>query len=246
MLQILRKKPDSTSPVWLPLRAFTGLKYMLHGWLLPQPRLPVEVLEGIAPQDDDFKRLTFTFAVIALSAQLATSDGPLTREEYVAFRDAFPLKGQLCNKIRSLFTLACRNQTPFDYYVTQIKYVFPNHMALFSSLVDRLFRIAVADGPLTQAEENMLSRMAHMLDIGTTEYARIRNRYARPQLAHEILGVSRKASPDKVKHRYHELMRNYHPDRFAHDEMSDEVEMLLKLKASQINEAYHTLAKRVA
>jgi hypothetical protein len=55
----------------------------------------------------------------------------------------------MCGKIRQLFLLACQSQTPFSAHVQQIKSLFPQQIELYISLVERLFRIATADKPLS-------------------------------------------------------------------------------------------------
>ena len=238
--------------VALPL-LFSSLRYRMQGWVNPSDRRPPEaILSGIAElgSDGNFKNFSFTFTVIALSAKVACADGQVTREQYIAFRDAFPLSGGECTKIRSLFTLACANQTPFEQYVTQIKYMFPHHEELFISLLERLFRIACADGSVSKMQEKIISAIAHMLDIAPANYAGIYARFGGPsqlpdkKLAHEILGLSSGAEDKLLKKRYRELMQRYHPDRFAGHDISPEVKALLQLKSSEINSAYRTLAKR--
>ena len=240
MLQSLKKRPK-----WLatlkPQGFLAGCKYRLETWLAKPTPAPV----APAPKDDDFRHLSFTFAVVALCARMARVDGALTREKYLAFRASFPLQGGICTKIRSLFTLACEDHTPIEHYVSQIKYMYPQEYDLFSSLVDRLFRIAAADGKLVSEEERMLSKVAHMLDLSPNEYWNIRARYENPS-AHHILGVSHKVKAGSLKKRYHELMRRYHPDRYAADDLSPELAMLLRIKASEINEAYRLLSKKAA
>jgi DnaJ like chaperone protein len=230
-----------------PHTLLAGLRYRLYGWLGPREKAPPsKLIKNIAQRDDDFKQLSFTFAVIALSARLACADGPLTQEKYIAFRSSFPLKGGICGKIRSLFMLACDNPTPFEHYVTQIKYSFPGRSELFLSLLDRLFSIAAADGTVSREEERMLSQIAHQLDISAADYSSVHARHIRPPAAHEVLGVSRRAKPGILKKRYRELIQRYHPDRYAGDNLSPEVELMLKLKTSEINKAYRTLSRRAA
>ena len=143
------------------------------------------------------------------------------------------------------FALACENQTPFEHYVTQIKYTFPRQMALFRSLVERLFRIAAADGAISREEERVLARIAHLLGISAADYTDIRDRYVSPK-AHQVLGLEKRASGQRLKKHYYALMREYHPDRFANENVSPEVDMLLKLKVSEINQAYRALSKKAA
>lgn len=236
-----------TRPAFRPRQLLAGLRYRLLGWVSPRQKAPPsKILKNIAGRDDDFKQLSFTFAVIALSAKLACAGGPLTPEKYLAFRSSFPLKGGICGKIRSLFMLACDNPTPVEHYVTQIKYTFPGNRELFSSLLDRLFAIAAADGEVSREEERLLAQIAHQLDISASEYSATLSRHVRPLKAHEVLGVSKRTKGNALKQRYRELLQRYHPDRYAGDELSPEVELMLKLKTSEINKAYRALSRRAA
>lgn len=228
-----------------PLPGVSGLMYRLEHPDTPAP-LPDDVMARITPRDSAFKQMSFTFAAIALSAKIACMDGPLTREKYIAFRDAFPLKGGICGKIRKLFVAACDNPTPFEHYVYQIKYIFPRRLPLFSALVERLFRIAAANGHASPEAERTLAKISHMLELSPAQYGKIRERYAHRPRAHEVLGVDRRIKAAALKKHYRDMMRRYHPDRFAAEAVSPEVDMLLKLKVSEINEAYRLLKKKAA
>lgn len=231
-----------------PKRLSVGLWYKLYGWSdeTPEPALSEEQIERITPKDPTFKEISFTFSLIALAAQVARADGAMTAEKYIAFREAFPLLGGVCMKIRSLFAMACDNTVHFSHYVNQIKFIYPRNIPLYSELVERLFRIAAADGVVTPESELMLAKIAHMLGLSATQYTNIRDRNISSPDAHQVLGVNRRASATKIKKHYRDLMREYHPDRFATQQLSPEVEMLLKLKSSEINKAYKVLSKKAA
>lgn len=219
--------------------ALARLRYRLQGLR----GTPERQRGPLAPQDDAFRQLSFTFAVIALSARVACADGLLTREKYVAFRESFPLKGHLCGKIRSLFVLACESATPFENYVSQVKNAFPDRPELHMSLVERLCAIAAADGSISRNGERMLAAIAYKLGVSPSDYTQLLTKQGS---AHAVLGVDKRAGIGKVKQRYRELMRQYHPDRFAGFGLSQEVETLLQLKSSEINEAYRLLSRKAA
>lgn len=231
-----------------PGRLTIAAWYRLYSWADNEQTtpLPQKDMAGIAPDDPSFKQLSFTFALIALAAHVARAGGPVTQEKYLAFREAFPLSDGICKKIRSLFMLACREDVDFTHYVNQIKYSYPRNTLLFRTLVDRLFRIAATSGGISAAEEKMLARIAHMLELSAANYMEIRDHHTSTSQAYHVLGIDKRTPPAKVKKRYHELMRHYHPDSYATQKLSPDVEMVLRLKASEINEAYAFLSKKAA
>ncbi len=231
----------------LPMRGVVALRYIFSaGDTTDIPPLPEEAMENITPKEAPFKHISFTFAAISLSAMVARADGTVSKEEYLAFRDAFPLTGGMCGKIRQLFLLACQSQNSPTSHVQQIKYLFPGQIDLFISLVDRLFRIAVADKPLSREEERLLAKIAHSLGLSPAEYSALHERYSRPLAPHVVLGVERRSPKNIIKQQYLKLMNRYHPDRYAQTKVSPEVQMLLTLKSSEISQAYRTLTRKAA
>ncbi|MDX1974146.1 MAG: TerB family tellurite resistance protein [Rickettsiales bacterium] len=199
-----------------------------------------------APREIGFKDISFTFAVIALSARVASLDGQVTKSKYIAFRDAFPIERGICNKLRSLFYMACEDHTPHTQFIRHITLAYPRRMTLFIALVERLFRIAMADGSLSKAHEAMLSKTAHMLGLSPAQYSQIHTKYSERMKPYSVLGVSKKSSGSDVRQRYRELMQRYHPDRHDPSNLSPELELLLQLKVSEINNAYQRLSRKKA
>lgn len=248
MLQSLKHPPRWLAQVaQMPHSVAAGMRFRLQAWASLPARPPhPHVIDGLKEDDDAFRRLSFTFAVIALSARVACADGPLTREKYIAFRESFPLHGGICGTIRSLFLLACRNDTPPEHYVHQIKYLYPSQPELFRSVVERLSRIAAAAGGIGRRAEFFLADIAHGLDLTAAEYAEILHLHDRPAHARHVLGVTAGVKSAALKKRYHELMRRYHPDRYGTEELSDELRLLLRSRTSEINAAYKILSRRAA
>lgn len=57
---------------------------------------------------------------------------------------------------------------------------------------------------------------------------------------YEVLGVSPNATEEEVKTAYRNLVKKYHPDRYANTDLAD----LANEKMQEINEAYDTISKR--
>ncbi len=252
ILQVLPKLYVKRNFDWLaatahlPTRGVTALRYMFSGTRDDIPDVSAEMIENIAPKENSFKHISFTFAAISLSAMVARADGTVSREEYLAFRDSFPLTGGMCGKIRQLFLLACQSQTPLSSHILQIKILFPQQMDLYVSLVDRLFRIATADKPLVREEERLLAKIAHSLGLSPSDYSMLYDRYSKPLAPHVVLGVEKRSPKNIIKQKYYMLMNRYHPDRYSSIPTSPEVQMLLTLKSAEISHAYRKLTKKAA
>ncbi len=244
MLQVIREHSGwLVALARLPRRGIYALRYS-YGYSPEYAEFEQDQELSYAPQD--YKHTSFTFAVISLSAQVARADGAVSKAEYLAFRDSFPLSGGICGKIRELFMLGCQSKTPFSQHVLQIKQLFPQQKDLYISLIERLFRIATADGNLAKEQEYLLAKIAHLLGLSPIEYSAVHDKYSRPLPAHEVLGVKRRSPREAIKQSYRALMRRYHPDRFAGEQTSTEVKMILTLKSAEISEAYRTITRKVA
>lgn len=205
----------------------------------------VECVEEPTPAYSIDNDVSFTFAVVALSAKVAQADGEVSKLEYLAFRDAFPLTGGICGKIRQLFALSCRSDVPYSEHVNTIKTAFPENRELFLSLVERLFLIAAADKPITRPEEVLLARISRQFGLTPAQYSDFYEKYSRPPAPHVVLGVGRRSPRNIIKERYRALMRRYHPDLFASMKVSPELGLLLTLKTSQISSAYNKMTRNV-
>lgn len=221
-------------------RAAVRLRYhRARRSFLASPALPDTV-----HMNDGARRLSFTFALVGLSACVACVDGRLTRARYLAFRAAFPLHGDLCGRLRSLFTLACASPAPTSHYTRHVLASYPARTDLFSGLVERLYDIVAAGGVISPAAEAMLERIAGELGLPAADYLRIRQERRERPTPHAILGLKRGSSAAITKKRYRELMRQHHPDRHAGRATSPEIDLLLQMKAAEISAAYRTLAGR--
>lgn len=243
MLQTLKQTPRwLTHMATAPYLLAASLRYSFLCMAQAPARRPARP----AIADDGFRHMSFTFALIALSARVACADGPLTREKYVAFRENFPLRGGICGKIRQLFLLACRDTTPTAHYAQQLRSLYPNRPELYASVLERLLRIAAAGDVITAPEELLLADIARQLGVGASAFAQLLARHHRPVRAHQVLGLPVGVPSRTLKKRYHELMRRYHPDRFALEEISPELRLLLKHKTAEINDAYKVLSRKAA
>lgn len=244
MLSVVKNKSEWLTVVArFPARSVVALRYALT---VVDSKQNIDIAEDIKKNlricEPSQKHLSFTFALISLSAKVAIADGAVSKAEYLAFRDSFPLTGGICSKIRELFVLACNNNTSILSSVSQIKSHFPKQKELFISIIERLFQIAVSDNPLNANEAKLLAKIAQLLDLTPAEYSAIYDKYSRPLPPHIVLGIKKRSPRMVIKKRYHMLMSRYHPDKFSSQKISPEVKMILTLKTTEISQAYKKLS----
>jgi DnaJ like chaperone protein len=218
----------------------------LFGLEEPPARLPAKPDEQARPTGT--KQIGFTIAVIALGAKMATADGVVTDQEIRAFHQVFRAPPEERENVDFFFGLARRSTTGAETYARQVAKLLDGHKGVLEDLLGALFHIARADGKFAPAEDDYLRRIARVFGFEDIEYRRIRSFYlgAEEGTAVEddpylILGVSPDASPQDIKTRWRQLVRENHPDRAMADGLPAEFISIVTAKLARINGAYEKL-----
>ncbi len=221
---------------------FSPIAMLFRGWLGEKP----PVSSSVDAEDEGFRQISFTFAVIALCAKLSVVDRPVTREEFLVFRRLFPMQESENGKINRLFVMACEDGTGFEHYATQVALLFPKSKSLYLELLDRLFKIAIADTSLQAEEVEFLRRVSTLLGISASEFRRMQNLYTSPHSTdpYKILGVAPRISNAGLKEAYRKLIREHHPDVLAANGEADDKVALAGIKLAAINEAYDKIRRK--
>ncbi len=197
-------------------------------------------------EDNNFRQLNFTFAVIALAAKLSRVGGRVTREEFLAFCDVFSMSAMQHEKIYKLFMMAAKEQTDAGHYARRIARLFPDRPELLQDLVERLGRFSNAGGRVGQAKRQLLENIAERLGV-SKDAIRASLPPQFPLSAddpYKVLGASRKMSNNEIKRVYRERIRKYHPDRLIAGGYAISEVVAADGALAAINEAYNTIARK--
>ncbi|MBV8776405.1 MAG: TerB family tellurite resistance protein [Alphaproteobacteria bacterium] len=197
-------------------------------------------------QGDPRRRVTFTIAVIALSAKMAKADGEVTRDEVAAFNEVFSVPPAEAAHVGIIFDLARRSTHGFESYARQVGRLFAGDKAVLEDLLGGLFHIALADHALCAAEDAYLREVARLFGFDAAEYARIRATHcgAPPEDdPHAILGLAASASAEEIRVAYHRLVREHHPDVLVSQGLPPEMLVRATARIARINAAHDRLVK---
>jgi DnaJ like chaperone protein len=188
------------------------------------------------------KQVGFTIAVIALGAKMATADGIVTDAEIRAFHQVFQAPQEERANVEFFFNLARRSTTGAETYARQAAKLLDFDRGVLEDLLGALFHIARADGAFAPAEDAYLRRVAGAFGFDEADYRRIRAYHVGsdddPYL---ILGLAPDATPDAIKARWRQLVRENHPDHAMAQGLPAEFVAIATAKLARINAAYDKL-----
>lgn len=184
--------------------------------------------------------VTFTIAIIALSAKMAKADGVVSDDEVVVFERLFKVPPEERAAVRRLFNLARQDTAGYEIYAAQIARLFRGNPAMLEDILDGLLEIAGADGVLHPDEAVFLERVADIFGFAPNEYRRIRaTHFGRDESdPYQVIGVGYEASEEEIKLTYRRLVRENHPDSLIARGVPEEFVRLANDKLAAINAAY--------
>ena len=208
-------------------------------------------LLGLAPPlaDDGahpgLREIGFTIGVIALGAKMARVDGEVTQAEVEAFRSFFQVPAGEEGNVQRFFDLAKRDVAGFETYARQVAALFPDAPEILESVLEGLFDIARADGPVDAEEAEYLAQVARIfgLDDARFERAKAAALGVYECEACTILGIDPLATDEQVRDAWLRLVRANHPDRLIAQGLPEEAIAVANRRLAIINEAYDRLRR---
>lgn len=183
--------------------------------------------------------VTFTIAIIALSAKMAKADGQVTRDEVRVLRQVFDFHERDEEDIGRVFDLAREDVAGFDDYAKTIYKLFKNRPDFLHDIFESLFQIALADGEFHKNEEYFLAQVAEIFHLPKGEFEKMTMQYF-PSKSCDIfalLDIPPGSSNEEIKAAYRQVVRNNHPDQLRARGLPSEAVNLAERRLQSLNEA---------
>ena len=189
----------------------------------------------------------FAVALTCLAARVAKADGRVTQDEVDAF-DGFLRKGMGMSveerkAAAQVFNQARKSSTPTADYSKQVRAVLQNQPDRLRDIVTILLMVAMADGKLHEAEEQLIQEIARDMGLSPADYqschatffATTKHVNTSP---YEVLGVPHTASDKEVRAAHRRLVREYHPDVIQAKGLPEDFIAFATEKLSAVNDAW--------
>ena len=208
-------------------------------------------LLGVTPPPADdgahpgLRQIAFTIGVIALGAKIAGADGEVSENEVAAFRDFFHVPPGEERNVERFFNLAKRDVAGFETYAQQLAGLFPDAPEILENVLEGLFSIAKADGPIDAVEADYLAKVARIFGLSSARFERAKAAAmgvveCEPCI---ILGIDPLATDEQIREAWLRQVRANHPDRMIAQGLPEEAIAMATRKLALINDAYDRLRR---
>lgn len=193
------------------------------------------------------RRVSFSIAIIALSAKMAKADGVVTPAEVRAFHEIFQVPRAELRNVTRLYDLAKQDVAGFEAYAGQMAALCgtcPQNCPMLEDILEALFHIAKADGAIHEREDAFLARVAELFSLSENRYAQLRARHVAGETnPYLVLGVEDGAPFQQVRRRYHQLVAENHPDRLIARGVPEEFISIANERVAALNAAFEQIEK---
>lgn len=189
-------------------------------------------------------------SMAGLSAKVAKADGQVSDNEIRVFKKIFNISEDENHRIAKIFNTAKQSTKGWESYARQIRRLTKDDLDLKESILENLFKIALADGPCANEELQLLQQIAQAIELPEGNFEVIKQSFT-PKTGttsnvtdfYQVLGVFCNASDKEIKSRWKELINIYHPDRVQANGASTEEVEKTTIKMAEINNAYQNIMK---
>jgi DnaJ like chaperone protein len=186
------------------------------------------------------RQVSFSVAIIALSAKMAKADGIVTKDEVDAFRELFDIPQSEIGNVSRLYNLARQDVAGFDQYARQVRNLFPDDPDILHDVLDGLFYIAKSDGVLHELELEFIRHVAGIFEVEGKAFRRLKLRHVHGSHgnAWEELGADPDWDDDTLKRHFRKLAAENHPDRMMARGVPPEFLKIANDRLAEINRAW--------
>lgn len=193
------------------------------------------------------KRVSFSIAIIALSAKMAKADGIVTEDEVLAFQEIFSVPPDEIDNVARLYNLAKQDVAGFDSYGRQVRSLFPGDdpadSEILHDVLDALFHIAKADGVIHENELLFLEDTSVLFGFDALEFNRMKLRHVGDENCnpYDILHAQEDWSYEQLKKQYRKRVSESHPDRLIARGVPPEFVLIANDRLAAINRAWEII-----
>ncbi len=222
-------------------------------------------LGGMNPLSNAHRKEVFLETVFVLMGTLAKADGRISKDE-ISHVEHFIQKNGMSAEHRQQAIEQFNRGSASDFDITDTLNKFMVNcgqtLNLKQVLLMYLIVMALADGKLDHAEQQLLEKIALHLGYSTAQFRQMlemvlnQSHFSQGQTyqnsasslddAYKALGVTKENSDQEIKRAYRKLMSQYHPDKLIGQGLPEDMIAVATEQAQEIQVAYDLIKKQRA
>ncbi len=225
--------------------------YQIYKWFFKS-----NIISGFSGRNSYERPKDFETSLLMLSSIIIKADGVINKSELNFVRDYFVKSygKEKANQSFRKFKNVVQQHISSRQICLEIRGFMPYQSRV--QLIDFLFKVAYADGQVSQYEELEIRKIASYMLVGQMDYIRLRSFYFQQSYRgqeqqysstysensdydYEVLGLTENATTNEIKKAYRSLAKKYHPDRLQNASKQD-IE-IAKEKFQKIQSAYENI-----
>lgn len=186
----------------------------------------------------------FFVSLFSMLSKMASADGVISKQEIGAVQD-FMAKMRLDAEDKKTAIAIFRNAKNDDYSIYDYAQQYQNIVSeeMCQILYEVLWQVALSDGVLHHAEDDILKKIPAYLGIPEYSYHNFNGQTPNQstvniQSHYQALGCKHSNSDAEIKTAYRRLMKEYHPDKIQSKGLPESFMVFANAQTKKINEAY--------
>jgi DnaJ like chaperone protein len=195
------------------------------------------------------QQAAFFAALFACLAKLAKADGVVSKDEVekvdVFIKERFKFPPEQRQFAIQVFNQAKDDNVSYEEYATQLGSLLSSNKNALVVFYELLFELAMADGVLDGAEEELLQKTPLIFGIDQSLFIQLKEKFTGSLSdPYKILGVDVNQPFSEIKKVYRKKRREFHPDTLISKGLPDELLEKAKERFIEIQQAYEILEKK--
>lgn len=190
----------------------------------------------------------FFTSVFSMLAKFAQADGTVSKAEIKTIdrfiKNELKLQGEARKLAIRVFDEAKKKNSNFEEYAQQFYDNFKNEQTLVLGMFDLLMKVAVADDDFHHKEEQYIKKAKEIFNLSDSQYESIKSQYIDTEdleKYYKILECSPEADFKKVKRKYRQKAKDFHPDNVIGKGLPEEFVDFAEQEFKKINDAYEKI-----
>ena len=171
-----------------------------------------------SPRSIKISNRDFEINLLALASLVIKADGKVSQKE-LDFVRAYFVSAYGKNRANEVFKIFNQNFKNKGISLNKISNLFNLGLNYESKLqvIHFLFKIAKADGSISQQEINKLLEFSNLFKLSYADFLSIKAMFIKEvDNDYKILEVDKSASDEEIKKSYRSLAKKHHPDKVQH------------------------------